>query len=330
MVAIVSGAHSASAIAAPLTLPVRRRVRVALCRTTRAARARAPRLPAEPRRDLGARASSWSSGSTERSTHAAASGTAPACTSSGGHRRLGALGQRLVPPDRRARLLLAVEHARLLPALPAPRRPGSAGSCSATTVLAGVLISLAAGSAAFVLLYRLTSLRLGEEAARRTVLFLAVAPTSLFFGAVYSESLFLLLAVATFLLAERGRFWEAGAAAGLALLTRSAGVALLPALVVLAWRAPDRRRALAGVARGAAPLRALPARARDLDRPPARVPRRAEGGLGAAALTRRAARRRRRSGAGSRAARPRRRVRPDRARHRRLAADRRRPTASTR
>src|SRR5205809_626231 len=71
-------------------------------------------------------------------------------------------------------------------------------------LLAGVLVSLGAGSAAFVLLYRLTCLRLGEEAARRTVLFLAVAPTSLFFGAVYSESLFLLLAVATFLLAERG------------------------------------------------------------------------------------------------------------------------------
>ena len=115
-------------------------------------------------------------------------------------------------------------------------------------VLAGVLISLAAGAAAFVLLFRLTDLKLGEEAARRTVLFLAVAPTSLFFGAVYSESLFLLLAVACFLLAERGRFWQAGAAAGLALLTRSAGVALLPALVVLAWRAPNRLRALAGVA----------------------------------------------------------------------------------
>jgi len=115
-------------------------------------------------------------------------------------------------------------------------------------VLAGVVLSLAAGTAAFALLYRLTLLRLGEEAARRTVLFLAVAPTSLFFGAVYSEALFLLLAVATFLLAERGRFWQAGAAAGLALLTRSAGIALLPALVVFAWRSPDRRRSLAGVA----------------------------------------------------------------------------------
>lgn len=116
------------------------------------------------------------------------------------------------------------------------------------SVLAGVILSLAAGATAFALLYRLTIIRLGEDAAQRTVLFLAVAPTSLFFGAVYSESLFLLLAVAAFLAAERGRFLQAGTAAGLALLTRSAGVALLPALLLLAWRAPDRRRALAGVA----------------------------------------------------------------------------------
>jgi hypothetical protein len=116
------------------------------------------------------------------------------------------------------------------------------------TVLAGVVVSLLAGAAAFALLYRLTLERLGEDVARHTVLFLAVAPTSLFFGAVYSESLFLLLAVGAFYTAERGRFWQAGASGGLALLTRSAGIALLPALAVLAWRAPDRRRALAGVA----------------------------------------------------------------------------------
>jgi Mannosyltransferase (PIG-V) len=114
-------------------------------------------------------------------------------------------------------------------------------------LLAGVIVSLVAGSAAFVLLYRLTAAKLGAETAVRAVLFLALAPTSLFFGAVYSESLFLLLAVATFLAAERGSFRRAGAIAGLALLTRSAGVALLPALIIFAWRAPDRRRALAGV-----------------------------------------------------------------------------------
>ena len=76
--------------------------------------------------------------------------------------------------------------------------------------------------------------------------------------------------------------------AGLALLTRSAGVALLPALVVLAWRAPDRRRALAGVGGGAAAVRALSRTARRLDRPAARVPRGAEGRLGASPLAGRA------------------------------------------
>ncbi|MEI7760770.1 MAG: mannosyltransferase family protein [Thermoleophilia bacterium] len=115
-------------------------------------------------------------------------------------------------------------------------------------LLAGVVISLVAGSAAFVLVYRLALVKLGADAARRTVLFLALAPTSLFFGAVYSESLFLLLAVAAFLAAERGRFWQVGALAGLALLTRSSGVALAPALMLFAWRSPDRRRALAGLA----------------------------------------------------------------------------------
>jgi hypothetical protein len=114
-------------------------------------------------------------------------------------------------------------------------------------VLAGVLVSLAAALAAFVLLYRLAEPRLGADGARRAVLYLALFPTSLFLQAVYSESLFLALALAAFLLAERRRFGGAGVAAGLALLTRPAGLALLPPLVLLAWRAPERRRALASL-----------------------------------------------------------------------------------
>jgi hypothetical protein len=123
-------------------------------------------------------------------------------------------------------------------------------------VLAGVLLSLAACAVSFVLLHRLASDRLGPEAARRAVLYLAIFPTALFLGAVYSESLYLALALAAFLLADRGRFAGAGVAAGLAMLTRPVGVALLPALAVLAWRADDRRRALLGVA-ASLPLAAL-------------------------------------------------------------------------
>jgi hypothetical protein len=61
---------------------------------------------------------------------------------------------------------------------------------------------------------------------------------------VYSESLYLALVLAAFVLAERGRFLGAGAVAGLAMLTRPVGLALLPALAFLAWRAEDRRREL--------------------------------------------------------------------------------------
>jgi Mannosyltransferase (PIG-V) len=111
-------------------------------------------------------------------------------------------------------------------------------------VLAGVLISLAAAAAACVLLYLLALPKLGADGARRAVLYLALFPTAVFLGAVYSESLFLLLALACFALAERRRFGPAGVAAGLALLTRPAGVALVGALVVFAWASPHRTDAL--------------------------------------------------------------------------------------
>lgn len=113
-------------------------------------------------------------------------------------------------------------------------------------VLAGIVISLAACLGSFLLLHRLAEDHLGAEGARRAVLYLAVFPTALFLQAVYSESLFLLLSLAAFALAERGRFLGAGAAAGLALLTRPVGLALLPALALIAWRRD--RSGLAGLA----------------------------------------------------------------------------------
>jgi Mannosyltransferase (PIG-V) len=114
-------------------------------------------------------------------------------------------------------------------------------------VLAGVVISLAAACGAFVLLYGIAEQRLGADGGRRAVLYLAVFPTALFLQAVYSESLFLLLVLAAFVLAERNRFAGAGLAAGLAILTRANGIALLPALAILAWRSRDRRRASGGL-----------------------------------------------------------------------------------
>jgi Mannosyltransferase (PIG-V) len=115
-------------------------------------------------------------------------------------------------------------------------------------VVAGIAVSLAAGLGAFLLLYRVAEERLGVDGARRAVLYLAVFPMALFLQAVYSESLYLLLVLAAFVVAERGRFAAAGVLAGLAILTRVTGLALLPALALLAWRYSDRRRALGGLA----------------------------------------------------------------------------------
>lgn len=116
-------------------------------------------------------------------------------------------------------------------------------------VLAGIVVSLACALAATALLHRLALLKLGGDAgmARRAVLYLLIFPMAVFLQAVYSESLFLLLCVAAFFLAERRQWPAAGLVTGLALLTRLWGVALLPALVLLAWRAPDRKKALASL-----------------------------------------------------------------------------------
>jgi hypothetical protein len=113
---------------------------------------------------------------------------------------------------------------------------GAGGALGGHYVLAGVLVSLLAALGAFVLLERLAEARLGADGARRSVLYLALFPTAFFLQAVYSESLFLLLCLAAFALAERRLFAYAGIAAGLAILTRPAGLALLPPLVLLARR----------------------------------------------------------------------------------------------
>jgi hypothetical protein len=102
-------------------------------------------------------------------------------------------------------------------------------------VLAAVVISLVFCLGAFILLYRLTTQLAGDDVAARTVLYLAVFPTALFLQAAYAESLLLFLVLASFLLAERGRFEWAGVTCGLALLTRPSAFALLAALVVFAF-----------------------------------------------------------------------------------------------
>ncbi len=71
-------------------------------------------------------------------------------------------------------------------------------------LLAGLIVSLAAFAGALVLLYRLARLELGEDYAWRVVLLISTFPYALYFSAVYTESLFLLLSVGAFYAMRRG------------------------------------------------------------------------------------------------------------------------------
>jgi len=109
---------------------------------------------------------------------------------------------------------------------------------------AAFLVSALASVAAGLLLYRLARLDEETSVARAAVFFMFVFPTSYFLHIGYTESLFLALALGTFL-AARGRRWAlAGVLGALACLTRVNGLALIPALAFEAWeeyRASGRR-----------------------------------------------------------------------------------------
>jgi hypothetical protein len=120
-------------------------------------------------------------------------------------------------------------------------------------VAAAVLVSLAAGTVAVVVLHRLARRVLGEAGAGTTVLLVALYPIAFVFTAAYSDSLFLALAAWSFLAAVERRPLLAGVLGGLACATRLVGLALVPALLVLLW--PSTRRGFLRLA----PLLLLPA-----------------------------------------------------------------------
>lgn len=107
------------------------------------------------------------------------------------------------------------------------------GGSRGATLIAAYAVSLAALLGALVLLHKLTTLELGAAAGGPAVLLLCAFPASLFLGAPYSESLFLLVSVGAFYAARTGHWAWAGAAAGAASGTRSAGILLLLPLVAL-------------------------------------------------------------------------------------------------
>lgn len=120
------------------------------------------------------------------------------------------------------------------------------GASRGLVLIVAYAVSLACFFGALTLLHRLTTIELGERFATPTLLLLAFFPTAIFFGIPYSESMFLLLAVAAFLAARTGHWAEAGIVLALASATRVPGLLLVIPVALLylygprADREPDR------------------------------------------------------------------------------------------
>lgn len=110
------------------------------------------------------------------------------------------------------------------------------GSFPASFYVAGIVLANVFFYLALVLCYWLLAEDFDPLLARRALFCLTFSPYALFFFAGYSESLFLLLCFAFFLLLRRGAmrdWWLAGIVGFCATLTRSSGIALtVPFLVV--------------------------------------------------------------------------------------------------
>jgi hypothetical protein len=99
-------------------------------------------------------------------------------------------------------------------------------------LVAGVLVTYAAGLAAAGLFWRWCRDVLGAPAARVALALLLVHPFAYFLmGAVYSDALFLAAALAAFVALERDHPWLAGLAGAVATATRPVGVAVALALL---------------------------------------------------------------------------------------------------
>jgi hypothetical protein len=117
--------------------------------------------------------------------------------------------------------------------------------------LGGIVVSWLSFVLAMVVLTTLAALDLKDDSeAERAALLTAIFPFSFFFGAVYTESTFLLFTVLTFYCFRTRRWAAAGVFGALATATRVTGILMWPALAWLAWQSakPTPRDRIAAAA----------------------------------------------------------------------------------
>lgn len=103
------------------------------------------------------------------------------------------------------------------------------------STLVGLIISNASFLFALIFLFELIRIDLSKKIAYLVIVLMLIFPTSFYFGALYNESLFLLLSVLSFYFARRGNWFYAGVFGMVASVTRVFGVLLLPALLLEAY-----------------------------------------------------------------------------------------------
>lgn len=104
------------------------------------------------------------------------------------------------------------------------------------SALSGITVSLVSLAGTFWFFYQLIQRDLGPRVAWFSILALAFFPTTFYANAVYSESLFLVLATATLYFARTRRYWIAGPLGALATCTSIYGTLLSIPLLVLIWK----------------------------------------------------------------------------------------------
>lgn len=108
-------------------------------------------------------------------------------------------------------------------------------SLQVNSTLSGLLISNISFYFAVISLWKLLNLDFSKRIALLTILLIMVFPTSFYFGALYNESLFLLLTVLTFYSARQKRWFLASIFGMVASATRIFGILLLPSLLIEAY-----------------------------------------------------------------------------------------------
>ncbi len=102
-----------------------------------------------------------------------------------------------------------------------------AGRFVGSGIVAGLLISNVSLFFGLLYFYKLVEHQYTRSVAHRAIFYVSIFPTSFFFSAVYTESLFFALTVASFYYIREHKWVAAGVIGALAALTRSEGVLLV-------------------------------------------------------------------------------------------------------